>query len=333
MTGRSHPRRDALYRQNGGGTEEVNRVSNGFIALTGATGFIGRHLLGELTRRGYRLRVLLRRPVEVQLDCASAVIGDLAQPQNLSTALAGVDAVIHSAGVSHGMSGLPDADHRAITVEGTRRLALTAQRARVKRFIFLSSIRSQTGPAAEGVVTEELPPEPTDAYGRSKLEAERALAELDLDWVALRPVLVYGPGMKGNLAALARFARSPYPLPLGSLKARRSLLSLDNLGEAVDTVLRLPGPLRRPFVIADPDALTVPEMIAIMREALGRRPGLVRAPHSILKMALTAAGRAEWYERLARPLVADCSALVEAGWRARTTTQAGLHALMMDQRQ
>jgi nucleoside-diphosphate-sugar epimerase len=302
--------------------------SGALIAITGATGFIGRHLLRELPKRGYRCRILLRRPVEIQLDCASAVIGDLTRPQNLSAALAGVDAVVHSAGVPHGMSGLPEADHRILNAEATRNLARAAQRARAKRFVFLSSIRAQTGPMAEGVVTEDQPPAPTDAYGRSKLEAERGLAELEMDWVALRPVLVYGQDVKGNFAALVRLARSPYPLPLGGLNAQRSLLSVDNLVDAVDAVLAAPAPLRRPFIVADLEALPVPGMIAAMRQGMGRYPGLISLPAPLLKLALQAAGRQEWYERLACPLVVDPSALLGIGWSPRVSTEAGLRALM-----
>jgi nucleoside-diphosphate-sugar epimerase len=298
------------------------------IALTGATGFIGRHLLRELTERGYRCRVLLRRPVDFDLDCASAVIGDLAQPQNLSTALAGADAVVHSAGVAQGVSGLPEADHRSLNAEATRNLALAAQRARVKRFIFLSSIRAQIGPMAGAVVSENHAPAPTDAYGRSKLEAEQALAELEMDWVALRPVLVYGQGMKGNLATLAKLARSPYPLPLGGLKAQRSLLSVDNLVDAVDTVLAAPGPLRRPLIVADPEPMTVPAMVAAMRRGLGRTPGLISIPAPLLKLALKWAKRPEWYDRLASPLVADPSALMRIGWSPKLSTETGLQLLM-----
>src|SRR5919204_5344984 len=203
------------------------------IALTGATGFIGRRLLAELPRRGFRMRVLLRRPTEVKLDCGSAIIGDLARPQNMAAALADVDAVIHSAGVAHTMSGVPADDYRILNTEATIALARAAERARVKRFVFLSSIRAQVGPSADGVVTESLPPQPTDDYGRSKLAAEQGLAALSLDWVALRPVLVYGPGVKGNVAALVKLARTPYPLPLGGLTAKRSLLAVDNLVDAI----------------------------------------------------------------------------------------------------
>ena len=241
------------------------------IALTGGTGFIGQHLLRELGKRGFRLRVLLRRPTAVALDCASAVVGDLMRPQNMSAALADVDAVIHTAGPSHAMSGLPEDDHRLLGTEATIGLARAAQRAGVRRFIFLSSVRAQSGATATDVLTEAMPPQPTDAYGRSKLAAERGLAELDLDWVALRLVTVYGPGMTGNLVQLARLARSPYPLPLGGLTARRSLLALDNLAGAVAQVLGASSVLRRPLIVADPQPLTLSQMIAAMQRGLGRR--------------------------------------------------------------
>jgi nucleoside-diphosphate-sugar epimerase len=298
------------------------------IALTGGTGFIGRYLVRGLSQRGYRLRVLLRRPSVLPPECAGAVVGDLARPQNMAAALVGADAVIHSAGVAHGMSGLPEDDHRALNTEATIGLARAAQRAGVRRFVFLSSIRAQSGPTAAGILTEDLEPRPTDAYGRSKLAAERGLAELELDWVALRPVLVYGPGVKGNMARLIALARSPWPLPLAGLDARRSLLALDNLLAAIDLLLATPAPLRRPLIVADPVALTIPEMITAMRRGLGRGPGLFRVPVPILEMPLHALGRSEIYERLAGPLVADAAALARLGWTPATTTASGLEQLM-----
>ncbi|MGZ3311830.1 MAG: NAD-dependent epimerase/dehydratase family protein, partial [Xanthobacteraceae bacterium] len=106
----------------------VGATTRPLIALTGATGFIGQCLLRELPRRGYRLRVLLRRPSVVPLDAASAVVGDLARPQNMAAALADVDAVIHSAGLAHAMSGLPEDDYRMLNTEATIGLARAAQR-------------------------------------------------------------------------------------------------------------------------------------------------------------------------------------------------------------
>ena len=308
----------------------IARQESPLIALTGATGFIGRHLLRELPKRGYRLRVLLRRPSQTAMDSASAVVGDLARPQNMSAALAGVDAIIHSAGIAHAMSGRPEDDYRILNTEATIGLARAAERAGVKRFVFLSSIRAQTGPAAEDVLTENLEPRPTDPYGKSKLAAEQGLDQLGIDWVALRPVLVYGPDVQSNMATFVRLARSPYPLPLASLEARRSLLSVDNLVDAVDAVLTATTPLRRPFIVADAERLTVPEMITAMRAAIGRRPGLMHVPAPFLAMALRVARRAEWYQRLTGSLVVDPSDLRRLGWTPRIATPAGLAALMKE---
>jgi nucleoside-diphosphate-sugar epimerase len=283
------------------------------IALTGATGFIGRYLLNELPKRGYRLRVLLRRPTTLPKGCPSAVIGDLARPYNMAEALADVDAVIHTAGLASTMSGVPEDDYRLFNTEATVGFAKAAQRARVKRFVFLSSIRAQSGPTA---------------YGRSKLAAERGLAETELDWVALRLALVYGPGVEGNMARLVKLARSPYPLPLAGLKSEHSLLGLDNLVEAVVKVLAADGPLKRPFIVADPKPLTIAAMIAAMRQGLGRRPALFYVPRPLLKGALRAAGQAESCQPLFGSLVADPSALTRLDWVPPVKTETGLAALL-----
>jgi nucleoside-diphosphate-sugar epimerase len=298
------------------------------LALTGSTGFIGRHLLRELPKRGYRLRVLLRRPTSLPTNTASAVIGDIARPQNMAAALQDVDAVIHSAGLAHAMSGIPEDDYRVINTEATINLARAAKRAGAKRFVFLSSIRAQCGPSADDVQTEALEPRPTDAYGRSKLAAERGLAELDIDWVALRATLAYGPGVKGNMAELMRLARLPWPLPLGGLRAGRSLLAVENLLAAVETVLTTPQALRRPLIVADPRAVTVADMIAAMRGGLGRRPGVFSVPPALLGLSFHAAGKDYVYERLSGALVADPSALMGLGWKPPLTSEAGLAQLM-----
>ena len=200
------------------------------IALTGATGFIGQYLLRELPKRGYRLRVLLRRPSTVPLESASAVIGDLARPQNMS------------AGAGRRRRGDPLGRDRARDVRraggrlsgcSTPRPRSGSRRRRSAPACGVSCSCPRSARNAARSRTRSRPkacePQPIDAYGRSKLAAEQGLAALDLDWVALRPVLVYGAGVKGNMAALVRLARSRLPLPFGGLTARRSLLALDNL--------------------------------------------------------------------------------------------------------
>jgi nucleoside-diphosphate-sugar epimerase len=298
------------------------------IVLTGATGFIGQYLLRELPKHSHRVRVLLRRPSLAPLPGASAVIGDLLRVQNLAAALEDVDAVIHSAGFTYGMTGVPEDDYRMLNTEATLGLARAARRVGVKRFVFLSSIRAQSGPTAATVLREADEPRPTDLYGRSKLAAERALAQVDLDWVALRAALVYGPGAKGNIARLMQLARSPLPLPLGSLKARRSLLALDNLLSAIVTVLGVQAPLRRVFIVSDLEALTIGEMIAAMRQGLGRQPNIFPFPATVIEVVLRAWGRKEVYHGVAGSLVADPSALISLGWEPQVTTPAGLCRLM-----
>jgi UDP-glucose 4-epimerase len=294
------------------------------IALTGATGFIGSYLLRELSRRGYRVRVLLRRPTAMPVDCAHAVIGDLSRPINMATALSEIDTLIHSAGLAAAMTGSPDDDFRRLNTAATGNLAAAAQRAGVRRFVYLSSLRAQADVSSREILTEDQHPTPTDAYGQSKLAAEQELSKLDLDWVALRLALVFGPGTKGNMGRLIGLARSSYPLPFGALRARRSLLSLENLVAAVETVVALPGPLRRPLIVADPDALNVAEMITAIRGGLGRSPGLVYVPAPMLEAGFRLAGRSELYRRLAEPLVGNPARLLQMGWAPGVPTSAAL---------
>jgi nucleoside-diphosphate-sugar epimerase len=167
-------------------------------------------------------------------------------------------------------------------------------------------------------------PAPTDAYGRSKLDAERALAEIGLDWAALRPVLVYGPGVKGNLDSLFRLARTRIPLPFQSFQAKRSLVSIENLSMAVDTVMRAGQSPNRALIVADRTPVSLAEIVSAYRSGFGRAPGLFPMPTTLLGACLNLLGRGEIGERLNGSLVADPTALRSLGWEPQVDTLSRL---------
>lgn len=297
------------------------------ILLTGASGFVGRHLVQALAAEGYQVRAVSRGGVPAMPGVEQVAIGDLGSAIDWRPLLAGIDHVVHGAGLAHADSEIAEERYRLVNTQATLDLARAAQAGGVKRFVFLSSIRAQSGPISERPLSEADAPAPTDAYGRSKLAAEQGLAEFDLDWVALRPVLVYGEGVKANMAALLRLARLRLPLPLGGLAAQRSLLAVENLCGAVAFALTEACPPRRSYIVADPEPLSVAGMLAAMRAGLGRAPGLIAVPPALLKVAARLVGRPAAYDRLAGGLVASPEALLSAGWRPQVETRAALARL------
>ncbi len=304
----------------------------GLVLVTGATGFVGRALVGALSVRGWRVVAAARSPGAVQWPdgVARRYLADLAQPAEWAPLLERVTHVVHLAGVAHASAKLPPSLYTAVNTDAAGALAKAARSTGVRRLVFLSSVRAQSGPSSPAALTESAEPAPTDAYGRSKLAAERAIAEAlagsETEWVVLRPTLIYGPGAKGNMGALVRLARLPLPLPFASLGGRRSLLSQANLAAAVDHALTAPPAAGRTFLVADPEPVTVPEIITALRAGLGRGPGLFAVPNSWLAAAARLAGRGDAWERLAGDLVVDASALTATGWRPVESTRHALAA-------
>ena len=167
--------------------------------------------------RGFRVRAALRRPEQTNALAAGVepvVVGDIAGA-DWRPALAGVDSVVHLAAIAHAEDVSPEQVYDRVN----RRAAVSLARAAFEagaRFVFMSSVRAQTGSSAPDIRTEDALPVPTEAYGRSKLVAEREIAALGGAYVILRPTLVYGRGVGGNMGALVRLARLSLPLPLGA---------------------------------------------------------------------------------------------------------------------
>jgi nucleoside-diphosphate-sugar epimerase len=177
-------------------------------------------------------------------------------------------------------------------------------------------------------MSERDTPRPTDAYGRSKLAAERAVAASGVPFTILRPVLVYGPCVKGNLRALMRLAALPIPLPFSALEGRRSLVSRANLASAIGFVLRQPACAGETYVVADPDPLTIGEIVTALRRGRGKAPGLVAVPPALLRLSLIAVGRGTNWEQLGGGLVAGPAKLMAAGWRPERDTMTALAGIV-----
>ncbi|KQU52274.1 NAD-dependent dehydratase [Bosea sp. Leaf344] len=296
------------------------------ILVTGASGFVGRHLVPALIRSGHDLRLALRRPQPVPDGVEAVVTGELDAATEWGEALAGVDHVVHLAGLAHAGPGLDEQLYERVNTRATLALADAAIRAGIRRFVYLSSIKAVTG-ASDGPVADDDEPRPTDAYGRSKRAAEQGLAQRDLDWIALRPVLVYGTGVKANMAALMRLARLPLPLPLGGLTEPRSMLAVENLCDAIGFALSPACPARRCYIVSDEEPVSVREIIAALREGRGRGPGLLSIPPSWLAGLAGLVGRQDRFAKLSGGLVAPPAALLRTGWRPPLAAREALRRL------
>ncbi|MET0278694.1 MAG: NAD-dependent epimerase/dehydratase family protein [Pseudorhodoplanes sp.] len=301
------------------------------ILITGASGFIGRALTRALSGAGFDVIAAARDVTAVPLapHVRAVALPDLALPVDWRPLLADVDAVVHLAGIAHVQDGPSNDNYDRVNRLATKELALACSlNSNIRRLVFVSSIRAQAGPAADHSLTETDTPQPTDAYGRSKLAAEAFVRGYGVPFTILRPVVVYGPEVRANIAQLRRAASLPFPLPFGAFGNRRSLLALENLISALRFVLETPSTAGETYIVSDPSALSFAELIATLRKASGRSPGLLPIPPGWIGAALRTAGKGDVWERIGASLVADARKLREAGWQPPTDTPHGLSELV-----
>jgi len=285
------------------------------VLVTGANGFIGRGLVERLAGiPGLQVRAAVRSTA-TRLPAGVEVVatGDLDKVTDWRALVADVDVVVHAAARVHvmGDSGT-EALHlyRSVNVDTTMTLARQALQSGARRFIFISSIKVNGEVTSPGKpFRPEDPPNPADAYGLSKHEAEQGLAALaestGLETVILRPVLVYGPGVGGNFRSLINLVRKSLPLPLASVHNARSFVARDNLVDLIVRCLDHPAAANQTFLVSDGRDLSTPELITALGKAMGRKVFLLPVPPALLSIIATVIGKRPIIERLCGSLQVD----------------------------
>ena len=293
-----------------------NSLQDKKIFVTGASGFLGSALIEKLaSTKNYKVVVPVRREGTEFSEGIEPVLVKTDYLLNGELPLGGVDVVVHCAARVHVMSETisdPLKEFRRINVDGTLRLAEQAALAGVKRFIFISSVKVNGELTTLGKpFTADDEPAPSDPYGISKMEAEQQLRLLGqrtgLEIVIIRPVLVYGPGVRANFRSLMSWVNKGYPLPLGAVRNKRSLVSLGNLVDLIVTCLEHPGAENQTFMVSDDDDMSTTDLLVRMSKALGRRPYLIPVPMSLLLKGSAFLGRRAVGLRLCGSLQVDIS--------------------------
>lgn len=306
------------------------------VLVTGANGFVGGALCRVLLQAGHSVCGLVRETGQLEsgvdewVDSQADFVGvDTGWPAALQA-----DCVVHLAArvhVMHDTAADPDAAFHATNVEGALRVAKAAWRHGARRFVFVSSVKALAEGDAGRPLREDDSPAPQDAYGRSKLAAERALVrfgeETGLEVVIARMPLVYGPRVRANFLRLMDAIWKGVPLPLGAIGSRRSLVFVDNLADALLHCATDPRAARQTFHVADDGAFTVTELARSLGRHLQKPARLLPVPESWLRLAGRATGRSAQVDRLVGSLQLDTTHIrTVLGWQPPYSADEGLAA-------
>ena len=310
------------------------------LLVTGATGMVGGATCAALHRRGWPVLAAVRQvsaAVLPSLPYEVVQMGSMDDQTCWASVLPGIGVVVHLAARVHVMHDtVPDplAAFRAVNVEGTLNLARQAAASGVKRFVFISSVKVNgecTHP--EQAFSEADAPNPRDAYGQSKHEAEQSLRQLadktGMEVVIIRPSLVYGPGVKANFAALMRAVQRGWPLPLGAVHNQRSLVALDNLVDFIVTCITHPKAANQTFLVSDGQDLSTTELVRGMALAAGVPARLLPVPVWALQAGATLLGQGDAVQRLCGNLQVDISKAQQLlGWVPPISIEEGLRRVV-----
>ena len=287
------------------------------LLVTGVTGFVGGAVVSTLARQQkFQLCTVSRTSNSPDFPGVEHfVVPDINAKTDWQDAVKGVDVIIHAAARTHVLQDSsvdPLAEYRKVNVEGSLNLAQQAFEAGVKRFVFISSIKVNGESTCPGSsFSAEDVPMPLDAYGISKNEAELGLMQLaartGLEVVIIRPVLVYGPGVKANFLTMMRWLNRSIPLPFGAIQNKRSLVALDNLVDLIITCVEHPAAANQVFLVSDDEDLSTTELLRGISTAMGKPSRLIAVPAWMLKLPAKLSGKDDIAQRLLGSLQVDIS--------------------------
>jgi len=300
------------------------------VLVSGANGFVGRTLCGHLHTHGHAAIPAVRRASGL---AGEVVVGDMNGTNDWMAALDGCEAVVHLAARVHVMNdGAQDplALYRVTNTEATLNLARQAAQAGVRRFVFISTIKVN-GEGRDAPYRETDAPAPEDAYAISKWEAEQGLLRIaqatGLELVILRPPLVYGPGVRANFLRLMQWVQKGWPLPLAAIRNRRSLLYLGNFVDAIRLCVEHPAAAGQTFLLDDGEAVSTPELIRAVAQAMERPACLLGVPVRVLEFMGALLGKRAAVARLTGSLWVDSSFIrSRLNWTPPYSMEAGLAA-------
>lgn len=303
------------------------------ILVTGANGFVGTHLCEHLLRDGHHVVAAVRSPHTAPDQTEEFAYGDLLGPVDWTSALEGVHTVVHLAARVHVMkddSSDPAAEFRKTNVDGTMKLAMAATAAGVRRFVYMSSIKvNGERTQANHPFDASSAPNPLDPYGASKWQAELALTELagstGMTVICVRTPLVYGPGVRGNMARLVRMASAGYPLPLGGIRNNRTMISVWNLADLLASCSTADGLSSGLVLAGDVHSPSTPELYRELAAAVGRKPRTLNVPVALLSALGRISGKSDVVSRLSDSLEVTTSSTIDGfDWTAPHSFQDGV---------
>jgi nucleoside-diphosphate-sugar epimerase len=300
------------------------------VLVTGATGFVGRSLYKKLSElEGIEVTAAVRSELS-EVSGNKVVLGCLSDNFDLSEALKKQDVVVHTAALAHNKTKADRAEIERVNTFATLRLAEQAAANGVKRFVFLSSI-GVNGLVSEKPFSETDIPKPHSEYAESKYLAEKELFKLQeetgLDVVVIRPPLVYGRNAPGNFAKLVGWINKGIPLPLGSVKNKRSYIAIDNLVDFITTCIEHPRAKNQIFLVADGEDMSTTEFLRRTARSMGKRPNLIPVSAKLLRIGAQILGKREMANRLLGSLQINTSKAERVlGWLPIVSVDEGLHS-------